>query len=52
MSALAMGPQSILSGGEGNRQLFHHLLLGFVRLWNCATPDKSTPRVDTPLCGW
>lgn len=39
MSALTTGSQTILSGGEENRQLFHHLLLGFVRLWNCAAHE-------------
>lgn len=44
MSAPTTGPQSILSGAEGNRQLFHHLLSGFVNLWDCAAHRESPDR--------
>lgn len=40
--------QSILTGVTGDRQLLHHLLLGFVRLWGCAACQQP-PRWSHPV---
>lgn len=39
-----MGSQSTLTGGHGDRQLLHHLLLGFMGLCSLwATPKQTHP---------